>query len=43
MNRIYLGYMDKGLQVMGVEMWDECEPFLKFARGESYSFQSGKD
>ena len=43
MNRINLAYRDKGLQVLGVGMRDECDEFLKFAKKERYSFQSGFD
>lgn len=43
LNKTYLSYKAKGLQVVGVGTRENADTFLKFAKGEGFSFQSGFD
>lgn len=43
LNKTYLSYKDKGLQIMGVGIRENAETFLNFAKGEGFSFPSGFD
>lgn len=43
LNKTYLSYKDKGLQVVGVGIRENADTFLNFAKGEGFSFPSGFD
>jgi peroxiredoxin len=43
LNKVYLSYKDKGVQVIGVGIRESADTFLSFAKGEGFSFPSGFD
>lgn len=43
LNKTYISYKDKGVQVIGVGIRENEDKFLKFANSEDFSFPSGFD
>lgn len=43
LNKTYLSYKGRGLQIVGVGIRENADTFLNFAKGEGFSFPSGFD
>lgn len=43
LNKTYLSYKERGLQVIGVGIRENADTFLSFAKAEGFSFPSGYD